>query len=152
MKLAEALQARADLNRRIAQLRSRLESNALVQEGESPAEDPAALLAELDDCITQLESLIARINRTNCRTTVGTETLTDLLARRDALTLRLTAYRAFAEEASTVIPRATRSEIKILSTVSVRDLQKQVDAMSKSLRELDNLLQQTNWTVDLLDE
>ena len=112
----------------------------------------AALLAELDDCITQLESLIARINRTNCRTTVGTETLTDLLARRDALTLRLTAYRAFAEEASTVIPRATRSEIKILSTVSVRDLQKQVDAMSKSLRELDNLLQQTNWTVDLLDE
>ena len=138
MKLAEALQSRADLNRRIAQLRSRLESNALVQEGESPAEDPAALLAELDDCITQLESLIARINRTNCRTTVGTETLTDLLARRDALTLRLTAYRAFAEEASTVIPRATRSEIKILSTVS--------------LRELDNLLQQTNWTVDLLDE
>ena len=36
MKLAEALQERADLNIRIQQLRSRLENNALVQEGEQP--------------------------------------------------------------------------------------------------------------------
>lgn len=151
MKLAEALQTRADLNQRIAQLRSRLSANALVQEGESPAEDPSALLTELDDCIRQLETLIARINRTNCRTHVGAETLTDLLARRDALVLRLAAYRSFAEEASNVIPRATRSEIRIHSTVSVRELQAQVDRLSKSLRELDNLLQQTNWTVDLAD-
>ena len=41
MKLAEALQERADLNRRIAGLSSRLADNALVQEGERPAEDPA---------------------------------------------------------------------------------------------------------------
>ena len=51
MKLAEALQERADLNRRIEQLRARLENNALVQEGESPAEDPSELLAELDRCL-----------------------------------------------------------------------------------------------------
>ena len=44
MKLAEALQERADLNRRIEQLRYRLGNNALMQEGEKPAEDPAALL------------------------------------------------------------------------------------------------------------
>ena len=37
MKLAEALQERADLNRRIEQLRNRLENSALVQEGERPA-------------------------------------------------------------------------------------------------------------------
>ena len=36
MKLAEALQERADLNRRIEQLRDRLENNALVQEGRPP--------------------------------------------------------------------------------------------------------------------
>ena len=40
MKLAEALQERADLNRNIEQLRSRLRNNVLVQEGEQPAEDP----------------------------------------------------------------------------------------------------------------
>ena len=40
MKLAEALQERADLNRRLQQLQQRLANNAIVQEGEQPAEDP----------------------------------------------------------------------------------------------------------------
>ena len=39
MKLAEALQERADLNRQIEQLQARLYNNAVVQEGEKPAED-----------------------------------------------------------------------------------------------------------------
>ena len=78
MKLAEALQERADLNRRIEQLRDRLENNALVQEGETPAEDPAELLADLDRCVDSLEELIGRINLTNSRTRVGEYTLTEL--------------------------------------------------------------------------
>ncbi len=82
MKLAEALQERADLNRRIQQLHQRLSNNAIVQEGESPAEDPAELLAELDGCVQNLESLITRINLTNCRTMVDGVSLTALLARR----------------------------------------------------------------------
>lgn len=40
MKLAEALQERADLNRSIAQLKSRLEASALVQQGSSPWRTP----------------------------------------------------------------------------------------------------------------
>ena len=41
MKLAEALQERADLNKKISDLRGRLNQNSLVQEGEKPNEDPA---------------------------------------------------------------------------------------------------------------
>jgi len=48
MKLAEALNLRADLQRRVEQLRMRLAQNAKVQEGEEPLEDPKGLLAELD--------------------------------------------------------------------------------------------------------
>ena len=48
MKLAETLQERADLNRRIEQLRYRLSNNVLVQEGEKPLRTPAALLEELE--------------------------------------------------------------------------------------------------------
>ena len=43
MKLAEALQERADLNRKIEQLQDRLSNNVLVQEGEQTAEDPEKL-------------------------------------------------------------------------------------------------------------
>lgn len=41
MKLAEALQERAALDRDIYQLGERLERNVLVQEGEQPTEDPS---------------------------------------------------------------------------------------------------------------
>ena len=149
MKLAEALQERADLNRRIEQLRYRLNNNVLVQEGEKPLEDPAALLEELESSFTRLEWLIARINLTNCAVKVEGRSLTELIARRDVLSLRADAYRRLVEEASQNTHRATRTEIKILSAVDVPALQRQADDASRELRLLDNTLQATNWTADL---
>ena len=152
MKLAEALQERADLNRRIEQLRSRLDSNALVQEGETPAEEPELLLKELDGCVARLEELMAKINRTNCETVVDGKTLTEMIARKDALLIRLSVYRDLVNTASQTARRATRSEIKILSTINVQDKQRMVDEMAKELRLLDNKLQATNWTVELKED
>lgn len=51
MKLAEALSNRADLQRRISQLKGRLKDSAKVQEGDTPAEDVKALFLELDSCL-----------------------------------------------------------------------------------------------------
>lgn len=151
MKLAEALQERADLNRRIEQLRYRLSNNVLVQEGEKPLEDPAALLGELESSFTRLEWLIARINLTNCAVKVEGRSLTELIARRDVLSLQAEAYRRLVEEASQNTHRATRTEIKILSAVDVPALQRQADDASRELRLLDNTLQATNWTADLME-
>ena len=50
MKLAEALQERADINSRLAELYPRLSNNAIVQEGEKPAEDPQSLIDEIESC------------------------------------------------------------------------------------------------------
>ena len=69
-KLAEALQERADLNRNIEQLRKRLNSNVLVQEGERTAEEPERLKRELDASVERLAYLISRINLTNSQTKV----------------------------------------------------------------------------------
>lgn len=150
MKLAEALQLRADLQKRMEQLASRLYDNATAQEGESPAEDPEALWAEYEDCSSQLEELMARINRTNCETRTAEGTLTELLARRDCLKLRSGVYQNFLTSASSLTRRATRSEIKILSTVSVPEYRKKADALSRQLRELDGAIQCANWTTELL--
>lgn len=150
MKLAEALQERADLNRRIQQLQQRLSNNAVVQEGEQPAENPKELLIELDRSVFELEELIARINLTNCRAQINGESLTALLARRDALKLKLSVYRDLAYNASQLARRATRTEIKILSAVNVKDVQGQADALAKELRLLDNAIQAANWTTELI--
>ncbi|MBQ1705614.1 MAG: DIP1984 family protein [Clostridia bacterium] len=149
MKLAEALQERADLNRRIQQLQHRLTNNAIVQEGEYPAEDPQDLLDELDRDVDRLEELTAAINLTNCRTLYEGESLTALIARRDCLRLRLEILRDFISEASQNTRRARGSEIRVLSTVNVKNLQRETDELSRDLRLLDNAIQATNWSTEL---
>ena len=151
MKLANALSQRSELQTRIRQLESRLNNNALVQEGEQPAEDPMELLKELAADYAQLEELISAINRTNNSTRIeGRATLSDLLARRDCLKGKLGALRGFLDNASATVRRHSVSEIKIKSTVDVRKLQKQVDGLSKELRELEETIQEKNWTTELL--
>ena len=149
MKLAEALLLRADLQKRIEQIESRLLRNAKVQEGETPAEDPQALLAELSDLVRQLETLMRRINETNAALTDAGETMTALLARRDCLRLYVQALRHFCAEASETVMRGTRSEVVVRSAVDVRRLQKTIDDTSKELRELDLRIQGLNWTAEL---
>ena len=151
MKLANALSQRSELQTRIRQLESRLNNNALVQEGEQPAEDPMELLHELEVDYTRLEELISAINRTNNSTKIGEgSTLSDLLARRDCLKGRLSVLRGFLDNASAMVRRHSASEIKIKSTVDVRQLQKQVDGLSRELRELEETIQEKNWTTELL--
>ena len=88
MKLAEALQERADINRNIEQLKKRLNNNVLVQEGEQTAEDPEKLKQELDNSLERLTYLIAHINQTNCTTIVEGQTLTALIAKKDTLSFK----------------------------------------------------------------
>ena len=149
MKLAEALQARSDLNTRISQLRVRIMNNALVQEGETPAEKPEELIKQLNACISELEDLIARINLTNSTVKSDRKTLTEWIAARDTLTAKLGIYRDLVNEASSMSMRARGTEIKIKATVNVAKLQKEVDAMSKELRLIDNRIQETNWKTEL---
>jgi hypothetical protein len=151
MKLATALSQRADIQRRLSELQSRLIQNAKVQEGDEPAEAPAALLEELDARLECLEWLISRINLTNSLTRFEGKTMTELLARRDCLSKRLNILRSFLEAASAKVDRYSQKEIKILSTVKVADQQRQVDALSRELRELDEQIQALNWTTELIE-
>lgn len=150
MTLAEALQQRADIKTQIAQLRSRLNDNAKVQEGEAPAEDPLRLIELLGAECEAYETLIRRINLTNAATVLDGQTLTALLARRDALSLELSIMRDFLRQASQRIDRYSKTEIKILPTVDVTAMQKTVDAKSKELRQLDAAIQKLNWNTTLI--
>lgn len=150
MKLASALVERSDLQRKISELSNRLNTNAKVQDGEEPAEKPEELLEELDSVMTRLEELVTKINLTNSSVVVEGKTLTEWLAKRDCLKQRIGLLRGFLNSASEKIDRYSRAEIKIVSTVNVKALQKDVDALSKTLRETDEKIQEINWTTELL--
>ncbi|MBR4158120.1 MAG: DIP1984 family protein [Oscillospiraceae bacterium] len=150
MKLATALSERADLQKRISELSTRLNNNAKVQEGDKPAEDPMELLRELNECFSRLEELIARINHTNNEACSGGLSITDLIAKRDCMRERIRIMRDFLNASSERVSRYSKAEIRILSTVPVAQLQRDVDALSKQLRETDELIQSLNWTTELL--
>ena len=150
MKLATALSERAELQRKLSELGTRLNNNAKVQEGETPSEDPEALLAEFDSALNRLEELMARINLTNSRTVHEGMTVTELIARRDCLKRRISVLRSFLDNASSRVDRYSKTEIRIVSTVDVAKLQKQADAAAKALRETDETIQELNWTTELL--
>ena len=152
MKLAEALILRSDLQKRIEQLRVRLNNNAKVQETDEPSENPEELLNELDNNINQLKILIKQINRTNCVTVSNGQTLADLIAERDTLTLKSNILRGFLNIAGQKVNLYSTTEIKIMSTVDVPALQKELDLLSKKIRETDTELQQANWLTELIED
>ena len=166
MLLAEALVLRADTTRRIGELDLRVRRNARSQEGEVPAEDPTGLLALYDGAATELQGLIARINRTNNATAFGpatlaaipggaalppAPTLTDALAARDALRIRVDGYRGFAVATTVDTQRYSRSEIRIVSNLSVEAIQRQADRLSAAYRALDTAIQAANWATELVE-
>lgn len=149
MKLATALAERSDIQNRISEISVRLNNNAKVQEGDIPAENPIVLIEELDSMTERLETLIARINLTNSSTFYNGKTITDLLAHRDCLKKKIEIMRNFLNNASNRVTRMTRTEIKIISTIPVSDIQKTVDILSKELRIVDEKIQELNWTTEL---
>ncbi|WP_341720495.1 DIP1984 family protein [Micromonospora sp. FIMYZ51] len=154
MKLAEALALRADAARRAEQLRARIVASARYQEGETPAEDAAALLAEAGVVLGELESLMRRINRTNAATPVDGGTLTDALAHRDVLRVQHSVVTSAADAAAGEGQRGfrqLRSELKMIPALPVAQLRSRADDLARQLREVDTVIQRTNWEVDLLD-
>ena len=65
------------------------------------------------------------------------------------LALEIGVLNSVIGSASGAITRYTRSEIKIVRMVDVSSLQKKVDRLSKEVREVDNKLQQANWTTEI---
>jgi hypothetical protein len=151
MKLAEALAERSDCQVRLSELQRRLQRSARVQEGEQPAEDATDLMAEVERVFDRQLYLISAINRTNARTAFdGKKTVSDAIAERDVLGKKRDLIAVVAEAASVRQDRSTKSEVKFVATLSVAQLQKQIDQVAKRYREVDTRLQELNWKTELV--
>ena len=150
MRIGEALTRRADLQRRAAQLGERLRASAVVQEGDKPPEDPQALLGELDEIASELQRLIGAINATNAASRLPDgRTVTEALAHRDVLALRIGVLRTAAEALAQAQARYSRSEIRLVRQLDAAALRSDIDALARERRELDTQIQEHNWTTDL---
>lgn len=147
MKLAEALSIRADLQKKVAQLKERIKESAKVQEGDEPCDN----VEELYKALVQLEDLVYRINITNVQIVQDGDSLTRLIAKRDVLSMRVKALKEVVNYVAANDTRFGRNELKYVRTIDIKALRKEADTYAKQYRELDLKIQSLNWTVDLVD-
>jgi Family of unknown function (DUF6847) len=151
MKLAEALAERSDCQKRLEEVRERLEQSARVQEGEQPAEDPGELLSETDRIFARLLELISTINRTNSATAFDhARTVSDAIAERDVLGKRRDFLARIAGSGSSRWDRYSKSEVRYVMTLPVGKLRAEADQLAKRYRELDLQIQELNWKTELI--
>lgn len=152
MKLAEALVERKAAQTKISELNERLQRVVLVQEGEQPAEQPTALLQELNEVVQRLELLIIAINRTNVQAQLPDgRAIMAAIAQRDVIRMQLGVLDALIRSAGSPQFRTRGSEIKFVVTLDIAQLQRERDRLAKQYRELDTAIQVVNWSTDLVE-
>ena len=151
MKLAEALLLRGDLQTKLASLQQRINSNVLIQEGDQPSEDPNALIKEAFAVNSELHALIQRIHATNAQAqTIQGQPLLRVLNARDSLTQQHRILQQAIDSSQRENGRYSSSEIRWIKSISVAELQKQADDISRQLRQNNLEIQASNWQVDLI--
>ena len=152
MKLAEALLLRSDQQKKLASLKQRINANVLVQDGDEPSEDPNELLKQVFALAQESQKLVYAIHQTNAlaKLTDG-RSLLALLTQRDELVERHKILTSAISNTQREPDRYSTREIKWHKVIPVSSLQKQSDDISAKLRDLNVLIQATNWQVDLLD-
>lgn len=151
MKLAEALAERSACQKRIEEIKNRLDRSARIQEGEQPAEDPGELLAEADRIHARLLELISAINRTNSRTAFDTKrTISDAIAERDVMGKRRAFLSEVAGAANSRWDRYSKSELRYVVTLPVAQLRTEADQIARRYRELDLRIQEMNWNTEVI--
>ena len=150
MKLAEALLLRADLNKKLASLRERINRNAIVQEGETPKEKVEDLLAEATSVLEEQPKLVRTINAANESTRLADgRLLADVLALRDTLIARHSLLTATISATHKDVDRYSQREIKWITQIDVASLQKQADDLSRKIREVNVTVQAANWQIEI---
>lgn len=146
MKLAEGLLLRADLLKKIEHLQNRIKPVLIVSDDKLPQEDPEKLLAQLRKAIHDLESIIVRINKTNNETPVeGEGSLMEALAKRDALKMLSERLRTIRQAAQIY----NSGDTNFKTTISIKNLQIEMDQTGRAFREIDSKIQEINWLTQL---
>jgi hypothetical protein len=169
MLLAEALAARKDAIKTVDDLQGRLAAAVLRYEDQvSPVDDPDQILAQLAEALDRFESLSVRINRTNNETRITIDarevSIMEAIALRERLLMEAKARRGAVEavEQATgsgkagrgrgwLSGRRTKDDIRELPTVELGVERQAANKLSETVRRLDLLLQQRNWTTDLVE-
>lgn len=158
MKLGEALTLRKKQAEKLNELRTRIQTNALVQEGDAAQEDVHKLVGEYAALSAEHRDLVLKINKTNQETVTthntAQRTLAQLIAERENLIRQRNLYITTAEAATVtgrdLYNRYSRTEIKYVPQINVPDFRATADDLAQQVTKIDVKIQSINWETDLV--
>lgn len=149
MKIAQALEMRADSLKKISNIKERIEKNVKLPENEKPIEDPIGLIELGLDHIREYHSYVKRINKANMENEINGINMSELLLKKDKLMIEKRFYDRIINKATSEYDRWSRSEVKSYVTVDVNKYQKICDKLGKEIRELNMKIQENNWKFEI---
>ena len=154
MKLAQLLNHRADLQKRMKDLRQRIGRNLLVQEGEQPIEQPDDLIDAFTKMSHQWREIVKVINAVNNQPLTDSSngaTISELVVMRDHLRMLHNMTSDAHSGLSPRMDRFSRSEIKQIPSIEAEKIRKSCDVYARDLRKLDDDIQELNWSTEVPD-
>ena len=150
MKLGEALLKRDEYIKREDNLKKRLKSNVVLKDDNENNENPNDLIKEYIEVNNELSDLIIKISSKehNTKLAIGI-TIADAINIRDKLYREMEIYKTVLKELNSNDYRNAKNEVKMKVLVNVKDIQTEVDKLTKAYNDIDVMIQSTNWNVDL---
>lgn len=147
MKLGEALLKRDEYIKREENLKKRLKSNVVLKDDN---ENPNDLIKEYIEVNNKLSDLIIKISNKEHHTKLGIGiTISDAINIRDKLYREMEIYKTVLKELNSKDYRNAKNEVKMKVLVNVKDIQTEVDKLTKAYNDMDVIIQSANWNVDL---
>jgi hypothetical protein len=145
MLLAEAMNECDEVQRRLSNLKRRIDGNARVYQDTRPAEDPQALLHQAIEVSERVCTLNLAIDATTVTTRLPDGTpLSEAMAKRDALDRRLELVTGAADSAAD-----TSRFGRDVAALDVTALRAEADRLAVQRRALDAEIQRINWTTEV---
>ena len=150
MKLGEALLKRDEYIKREDNLKKRLKSTVVLKDDNENNENPNDLIKEYIEVNNELSDLIIKISSKehNTKLAIGI-TIADAINIRDKLYREMEIYKTVLKELNSKDYRNAKNEVKMRVLVNVKDIQTEVDKLTKAYNDIDVMIQSTNWNVDL---
>lgn len=150
MKIAESLLLKADMDSKIGSLTERIKKYSVVQEGSKPHEDPLNLIKKVHGIIADRFELMRRIEAANARVkTADGRTVADALNDQDVLRCQSHVLKEAIAATQKEPDRYRLTELKWVAVINVENIQKQLDDLAKKIREVNAVIQETNWKEEL---
>jgi len=152
MKLGEALSQLKKEQNRLTRLISLRKENIYVEQGKKTKIDPKRLSEEIDNKIKEIRELKIKIQNTNLNTRINDKNLTlaEAIIKINDLRDKISNLSKLFDKEREYLFRDKDMKDRI-AQLDEQEIEKEIVELENEKTQLDNKIQITNWTTELID-